>query len=68
MNKWINLKVPKKYQDKVHTIRKCTEKDHEIYVAYLTQEHWIKYPLGYVTSVLWAKSRVGLFRLIEKLK
>ena len=68
MNKWINIKVPKKYQDKVHTIRKCTEKYHEIYIAYLTSAHWIKYALGYVTSILWAKNRVELFKQIEKLK
>ena len=67
LTKWIGLKVPDKYKEKVHTIRRYDAKGRGypskyIYVAYLTHEYWTE-----SRSELFAVSRQILFKEIEKL-
>ena len=66
LTKWIQLKVPDKYKEKVHTIRRYDSEgkypSKYVYVAYLTYAYWTEY-----RSELFAVSKQILFKEIEKL-
>ena len=78
----IGIKVPKKYQDKVHTIKRFhntneyTKRRHNcsfIYIAYLNQDYWEHRFNSYSKRFEWvdsigATSLAELFRQIERVE